>query len=71
MRLLGDPGKSRETATATEAAEAIAVATRGMGQDLLILRRTDEGEGTLEALGDGSRHPGLIPGNSASMLRTP
>src|SRR5688572_17265911 len=56
MRMLICPDKFRGTATAAEAAAALADAVRQAGHTPIVLPLADGGEGTLDAFGGANRH---------------
>ena len=51
MQVLAAPDKFRGTATATEAAAAMAAAARRWGASVTVIPMADGGEGTLDAFG--------------------
>lgn len=55
MRVVICPDKFRGTATATEAAQAIAEGVSASANDVAVLPMADGGEGTLDALGGSNR----------------
>ncbi|HNJ23710.1 MAG TPA: glycerate kinase, partial [Microthrixaceae bacterium] len=55
MRIVVAPDKFRGTATAAQAADALAEPLRAAGHDVVVAPMADGGEGTLDALGGANR----------------